>query len=257
MFRRAAIIRQFVILSAAAVAVLAHDKPNAGTWKTWVIASGASHGVPPPPNVPATRQELQWLRGATRDLDPEIVEQIRFWDAGPPSYRWMDLITKRQSAGQPVGAYFARTYAYVSLAIYDATVAAWNAKYDYRRERPSKADPSIRERVAVPRSPSYPSEYAATAAAAAAVMSYLIPAEKAYFEALAEQAGKSRMYAGVEYPSDYAAGRELGRRVAEQVIAKARADGLIFPGPVSFPLALVCGREPILEMPPRRTGNRC
>ena len=52
------------------------------------------------PNAAATRGELEWLRGAAAESDPRIVEQIRFWDSGPPSYRWMDLIVKRQNAGQ-------------------------------------------------------------------------------------------------------------------------------------------------------------
>jgi membrane-associated phospholipid phosphatase len=137
----------------------------------------------------------------------------------------MDLIATRQSSGEAVGTHFVRAYAYVSMAIHDATVAAWNAKQAYRRARPPAADAAIHSRVPMPPSSSYPSDYAATAAAAAAVMAYLAPAEAAYFQSLAEEAGRSRLSAGVEYPSDYFAGVELGRRVAEQVIAKARADG--------------------------------
>ena len=225
MSRVSRITRQFVVLTMAAAAVLAQDAQSAGDWKTWVIGSGRDHGVPPPPNVVATRGELGWLRGVSLESDPRIVEQIRYWDSGPPSYRWMDLIAKRQITGQALGTYWVRASTYVSLAVYDATIAAWNAKQTYQRARPSEADPSIRARVPVPRSPSYPSDYAATAAAAAAVMAYLVPAEAAHFQHLAEEAGKSRLYAGVEYPSDYFAGMELGRRVAEQVIAKARLDG--------------------------------
>ncbi len=129
------------------------------------------------------------------------------------------MLANRQNSGEPVGA-FPRAHAYVSMAIYDATIAAANAKQLYRRARPA----SIRTRVTAPDSYSYPSDYAATAAAAAAVMAYLVPAEAAKFQAMAEEAGRSRLYAGVEYPSDYFAGMELGRRVAEQVIAKAKAD---------------------------------
>jgi len=66
-------------------------------------------------------------------------------------------------------------------------------------------------------------------------MAFLIPAEAAYFENLAEEAGKSRLYAGVEYPSDYFAGLELGRRVAAQVIAKIRTDGSDTPWSGSIP----------------------
>jgi membrane-associated phospholipid phosphatase len=205
-----------------AAAAFAQPGPAPGQWKTWVIASGADHAVPPPPGLEETRAEIDWLQSAAADPDPRILEQLRFWDSGPPSYRWMDLIASRQSAGLSVGAFFPRAYAYAAVAMHDATVAAWNAKYQYNRPRPS--DNRIRPRVPIPQNPSYPSDYAATASAAAEVLAYLIPAEAAYFRSLAEEAGKSRLYAGVEHPSDYEAGAALGRRVAAQVIARARAD---------------------------------
>jgi membrane-associated phospholipid phosphatase len=223
------LFRYFFALTLAGTAVLAHGAQEPGDWKTWVIRSGKDHRVPPPPNAAAMRDELRWLRETSANPDPRILAQIRFWDSGPPSYRWMDLVAQRQTAGQPLGTYFVRAHTYVALAIYDATVAAWNAKQTYKRERPSNADRRIRTQVPVPQSYSYPSEYAATAAAAAAVLAYLVPAEAAHFQNLAEEAGKSRLYAGVEYPSDYLAGLELGRRVAEQVIAKARVDGSDVP----------------------------
>jgi membrane-associated phospholipid phosphatase len=225
MSRSNRISRLVSVAALAAGTILAQATPAAGEWKTWVIRSGQDHGVPPPPDAAATRGELEWLRGASSESDPRIVDQIRYWDAGPPSYRWMDLVTQRQISGQPVGTYFVRAYTYVSLAIYDATVATYNAKQMYRRARPSETDSTIRPRVQVPQSSSYPSEHAATAAAAATVMAYLVPSQAEWFRNLAEEAGKSRLYAGVEHPTDYFAGMELGRRVAEQVIAKARMDG--------------------------------
>src|SRR5439155_13158013 len=90
-------------------------------------------------------------------------------------------------------------------------------------------------RVAVPRSPSYPSDYAATAFAAADVLSYLNPSEADSFRAMAEEAARSRLYAGVEFPTDYNAGMELGHRVAERVIALAKADGSDAPWTGSIP----------------------
>lgn len=200
--------------------------PNAGNWKTWILSSGKAITVPPPPSEAATASELAWLKDFAAQSDPRITGQITYWDAGPPAYRWVDFVTARQIAGQAVGApNVNRPYAYVSIAIYDATVAAWNAKYTYNRKRPSEVDPTVPTRVAVPRSPSYPSEHAAAAGAAAAVLAYFLPAEAASLQSMAEEAGRSRLHAGVEYPSDYSAGLELGRRVAEQVIARARADG--------------------------------
>ena len=38
-------------------------------------------------------------------------QQINFWDAGAPAYRWIDLISERQLAGTPTTAYIHRVYA--------------------------------------------------------------------------------------------------------------------------------------------------
>jgi membrane-associated phospholipid phosphatase len=219
--------RCFVV--AVASCAMAQNSSHPGNWKTFVIPSGADHGVPPPPGAEATAEELAWLKVAVAETNPAIAQQVRFWDAGPPSYRWMDIVTQRQIAGQPLGASPFRAYSYVAMAIYDATIAASNAKETYKRPRPVFSTSSVQPRVRVPESYSYPSEHAATAAAAAAVLSYLVPAQASHFEKLAEEAGKSRLYAGVEYPTDYLAGLELGKRVAAQVIAKARADGSDIP----------------------------
>ena len=188
-------------------------EPNAGTWKTWIISSGKDFRVPPPPDDAGTKAELQWVRGAVAETNPAILDSVTYWDAGAPAYRWIDLMTNRLIAGASVSAFPHRVYTYMALAIYDATIAAWDSKYAYNRLRPSQVDQTLPTRLPTPQSPSYPSEHAATAAAAAAVLSYFFPNEAGSFESLAEQAGKSRLYAGLEFPSDYFAGLELGRQV--------------------------------------------
>ena len=200
-------------------------EPNAGTWKTWAISSGKDYRVPPPPDAAATNYELQWLHDFVGQSDPRIAPEISFWDAGSPAYRWIDLISTRFLQGQPSSAYPHRVYAYVAMAMYDATVATWDSKYAYNRPRPSVADPTLQTLLPTPQSPSYPSEHAAAAAAAAGVLSYFFPNEADYFERLAEGAARSRLYAGLQYPSDYFAGLDLGRQVAARVIALAKADG--------------------------------
>jgi membrane-associated phospholipid phosphatase len=107
-----------------------------------------------------------------------------------------------------------RMLALVNVAMYDATIACWRNKYLHRRPRPAALDPGISPLVETPDSPSFPSEYAATSAAAAAVLSYLFPADGSLYTDLAQEAGRSRLFAGVEFPSDYLAGFDLGKRVA-------------------------------------------
>src|SRR5213075_1633331 len=122
-----------------------------------------------------------------------------------------------------------RVYAYVAMAMNDATIAAWDSKYYYNRPRPSQMDHKLPTAAAVPNSPSYPSEHSATAWAAATVLAHLLPSEGTAFLALADQAGKSRVLAGLQFPSDDDAGADLGRRVAAQVIAMADANGSALP----------------------------
>ena len=200
-------------------------EPHAGQWRTWVISSGKDYRVPPPPSPWRTREELQGLEHLTRHIDNASRQKIAFWDAGAPAYRWIDLISARLFAGTPTTGYPHRVYTYVALAMYDATVATWESKYHYRRPRPSEVDDDIRTALPVPDSPSYPSEHAAAAQAAATVLAHFLPTEAATFQAMAEEAGWSRVLAGVQYPSDYAAGLALGQKVAEAVIEKADADG--------------------------------
>ncbi len=203
----------------------AQIEPTAGTWRTWVISSGKDYRAPAPPGFTDTEAELDAVAGLISHNDDQARQKIAFWDAGAPSYRWIDLINARLLAGTATTAYAHRVYTYVAQAMYDATIATWESKYVYNRRRPSEARRGLPTALPVPNSPSYPSEHAATAQAAASVLAYFLPAEAASFQSMAEEAGWSRVLAGLQYPSDYTAGLDLGRRVAEQVIAKAKSDG--------------------------------
>jgi len=173
-------------------------EPNAGNWRTWVISSGRDYRVPPPPGPAETQAELRALADLISRNDAQAQEQIAFWNAGAPAYRWIDLLNARALAGTTITTN-GRTgvYTYVALAIYDATIAAWESKYAYNRQRPSERDHRLPTALPVPNSPSYPSEHAAAAQAAASVLAYFIPGEAQSFQTMAEQAGWSRVQAGL------------------------------------------------------------
>jgi membrane-associated phospholipid phosphatase len=210
-------------------------EPGAGKWRTRVISSGKDYRVAPPPGFKATKMELRKLAELVSQNDEQVKEQIAYWDAGAPGYRWMDLLNARIMAGTPTTPFPHRVYTYVALAMYDATIATWESKYYYNRPRPSELERWLPTALPVPNSPSYPSEHAAAAQAAATVLAHFLPAEAQTFQAMAEQASWSRVRAGLQYPSDHHAGLDLGRRVAEQVIAKAMADGSSVPWTGSVP----------------------
>ena len=103
-------------------------EPNAGNWKTWVIPSGKDYLVPPPPGAAATRAELRAMADIMSGHDAQVQQQIEFWNAGAPSYRWVDNINARVFAGLPATPFAHRVYTYVTLAMYSATVATWYSK---------------------------------------------------------------------------------------------------------------------------------
>src|SRR5690349_16809189 len=89
-------------------------EPGAGQWTTWVISSGKDCRVPPPPGAAATRAELRTMANLIRQNDAQVQQQITFWDAGAPAYRWMDLINQRALDGKPLTAFSHRVYTYVA-----------------------------------------------------------------------------------------------------------------------------------------------
>ena len=226
----------------------AQVEPKAGAWKTWVLASGGELRVPPP-LTQDTAAELAWLKSfmaETRAM-PEAMKQMRVWTAGPPAYRWVELmlsLIQTRGFSNPKNA---RNFALLNIAMYDATIAAWDSKYTYNRPRPSEADPSISPSVATPRSPSYPSEIAATAGAAAEILAYLYPSDASNFRNLGEEAARAALTAGVNYPSDVVAGLQLGRAVGAQVVAMAQSDGsqAVWTGPVPTGPGLWVGATPL------------
>lgn len=217
-------------------------EPNAGRWQTWVVTDVASVRPTAPPDQTATQAELAELKSLAAQRDDAAQALVAYWDAGSPSYRWIEIaLTQFKSKPFP-NPRIARGMSLMNVAIYDALVAAWQAKYLYNRPRPSQVDPTLTTLAATPNSPSYPDEHAVAAGAAAAILGYLYPDEAQTFTAKAEEAGQSRLLAGVQYPSDVAAGLALGHQVAEQVIALVRPMAPMQNGMVSGQPVRVTGR---------------
>lgn len=197
-------------------------EPGAGSWATWVLEAPDSIEVPPPPAGAESEAEATELEEMAGERTPEMEDAVARWGENTPDQIWtemhMDLVAER--AKDPVAA--SRGYALMSVAVYDATVAAWHWKYAYEREPPA----SLTALAAPGADPSYPSEHAVIAGAASRLLAYLNPElPAARFDQMAEEAAMSRVWAGANYPSDVEAGLALGRSVAEDVIAHGEADG--------------------------------
>jgi membrane-associated phospholipid phosphatase len=212
-------------------------EPAAGTWKTWVVPDVTKIRLAAPPNAAASAAEIETIKSLMAELNDDARAQVAYWDAGPPGYRWMQLASQQMLAQNVAAPLFTRGMALVSVAIYDSTVAAWDSKYAWHRLAPNAVDSTIQPIVVVPNAPVYPSEHAVAAGAASVVMAYLFPSMAETYTDLAEEAARSRVFAGASFPSDIAAGLALGRQVGQMVVAYASMDGSGAPFTGSFPSA--------------------
>lgn len=98
-------------------------------------------------------------------------------------------------------------------------------KTTYWAMRPSQQDSTLAIAFPNPNFASYPSNHSTHSAARAELIAYLIPHLAGYARARGEEAGLSRLWAGIHFRSDHTAGVALGRAVAGKLIAMAERDG--------------------------------
>ena len=248
--RAGALTGAAALLAAGAPAALANPsasrqsgdllEPGAGAWRTWVLSSGSQLRPDPPPAPATAHAEVQELAALAQQRDAAALDRIAYWDTGAPGYRWQEIAIAHGLA-KGIGLFAYRMLALLHVAIYDATIAAWAAKYTYFRPRPSDfnaAGPRFAFQTVIPdpRSPAYPCEHSVAAGAAAAILGYLFPDDAALFAAKAAEAAESRLLAGVQHRSDTTAGLALGQAVAELVIARAKTDGADLPWTGTVPV---------------------
>ena len=113
----------------------------------------------------------------------------------------------------------ARILFLMNSAAFDAAIGCFHAKFTYWYIRPTQADPMIRLAVPLPPHPAYPSAHSCLSGASTTVMSAMFPSEARYLSDVAQEAGLSRVYAGLHYWFDAEAGLHLGAQVAGLAIA--------------------------------------
>lgn len=186
-------------------------------------------GPPPAPGSAEFERDAAELRDFAKNLTNEQRRIANFWNDGLGSYtppgHWnrfaKDAIIQYRL--NPLRS--ARTFAYMNMAIMDAGISCWDAKYFYHYPRPVQTIDGFKTILGTPNFPSYTSGHSTFSAAAAAVLSHIFPAEQAKFDQWALEAAESRIYGGIHYRFDADVGNVQGRNVAAYTIAAAQADG--------------------------------
>jgi PAP2 superfamily protein len=205
-------------------------EPFAGRWRPWNLKDVDDFRPSRPPTHGSAAFEKEMLR--VYEISNPLSERHRrialFWDDGagtttPPGH-WNKIALSQLGRMSPRRA--ATLFATLNTAQSDAVIACWNAKYDFWLVRPvtviHRFDPDWQPAIVTPPHPSYPSGHSTTSAAAATVLSHFLPRRARRLHALAREAARSRLYGGIHYAMDNAAGLKLGARMGKEAVAELR-----------------------------------
>lgn len=185
--------------------------------------------APPAPGSPQFLKDVEELKHYANNMTEEWRRIANYWQDGlgtytPPGH-WnkiaKDYILKYNL--NPLRT--ARTFAYLNMAVMDAGISCWDAKYHYHYPRPIQSIPGFKTIAGTPNFPSYTSGHSAFSAAAAEVLTYVFPQEGSVFRNWALQAAESRIYGGIHWRFDAEVGTEQGINVANYTVEIARNDG--------------------------------
>lgn len=191
-------------------------------------------------------QEVLEVYETTQNLTPEQLEIALFWaddpgqTATPPGHSISILTQLLRQEGASL-AFAAEGYARMGVAVADAFIGCWKAKYIYNLVRPVTIiqqwlDADWMPVVNTPPFPEYPSGHSVQSGAAAVVFRGLFGEEYAFtdhthgglgmaprsfvsFSQMASETAISRLYGGIHYRFAIELGLEQGKCIGERVNA--------------------------------------
>ncbi len=224
--------------------------PEWGNNRPFAMTTDAPCTLPPPPVYSenpgsAFHAEAQEVYDTTRSLTDEQRMIARFWSDDPmlsttPPGHWIAIAMQVLEAGNAPADRRAEVLAMVGIAVADAFIACWQAKYQYDLLRPVTyikrvIDKTWEPLLITPPFPEYPSGHSTQSGAAAEVLTHLFGVKHRFsdntasgdglpgrdfpdFWAAANEAGISRLYGGIHFRAAIEQGLEQGRCVAAHAI---------------------------------------
>jgi hypothetical protein len=232
--------------------------PQWGLVKPFALKSGSQFRPPPPPALTSAAYTAAF--NETKDFGlvnstvrtPAETEVARFWEGkagtpGLPGY-WNEIAeSAAESRGNTLDQN-ARLFAQLNVAVADAVIGHFDAKYTYNRWRPitaiqlagetgnpnTVADPTWQPLLNTPPNPSYVSGHGVVSGAASTVLAHFFGTDNVSvsltsddltgvthsftsFSAAAAEAENSVVWGGIHFRFDVTAGQTLGQSVARFV----------------------------------------
>ncbi len=181
---------------------------------------------PPTFGTPAFKAAVDEVYAIVSARTPTQLAIALKWNRVPPNGpstagEWNRIADSLVRKHHSTEAEAARILAYANVAAFDAQIDCFTTKFKWWLARPFQVDSRIAPLVAfvAPNHPSYPSSHSCVSSAMGAVVADAFPSERRGLDALVEEAGVSRVYAGIHYRFDIVAGQAIGRRAAAKALA--------------------------------------
>ncbi|MGH7348193.1 MAG: vanadium-dependent haloperoxidase, partial [Candidatus Rokuibacteriota bacterium] len=229
--------------------------PNWGKRKPWAMTSGAQFRPGPPPGLKSEvwardYNEIKAIGGKNSAVrTPEQTAIAKFWEATAPAVYWPVARSVAAAPGRDVTAN-ARLMAIAAMAMDDALIAVFDAKYAYNLWRPITAirngdldgndaterDPSWTPFIDTPMHPEYPCAHCIVSASLGAVLqaelgSGPVPSLSSASHTaagavrswktvadFAQEVAVARIYDGVHYRYSTEIGSSMGRQIGELAV---------------------------------------
>lgn len=193
------------------------------------IAKSIRPAAPPSVNSEKFKTELEEVYQVSNNLTRDQERIANFWADGlrtytPPGH-WNYIASTdfvNQNYSEPR---WARNMALLNMALMDAAIVCWDAKYYYYNPRPMQIDTRIKTILGCPNFPAYISGHSTFSGAAATVLGYILPQYTQKYTDYAKEASESRIYGAIHYRSDCEIGLITGNKVGNYAIERGKIDG--------------------------------
>lgn len=177
--------------------------------KMWMLTAAQRDSLRPPPppatGSPAFNAAQEEMRGYNSHPSPEQRRIATYWSDGigtyTPAGHWNEIACNFINQQKLSELKTARALSLLNIALCDAGICC--------RDTASYKTLS----------------HSTFSGAAASVLGYLFPQEVERFNAMATEAGLSRIYAGTHYRFDCEAGLQYGRNIGSFAVTLGKADG--------------------------------
>ncbi|HEY5406156.1 MAG TPA: phosphatase PAP2 family protein [Ginsengibacter sp.] len=190
---------------------------------------GLRPGPPPSTSSDEFNQENEAAYAQIKNPTREQNRIVQYWADGigtytPPGH-WNAIAAEDFIKQNYSEVRWARNMALLNMALMDAGIVCWNTKYYYFNPRPTQMIPEVKTLTGIPNFPSYISGHSSFSGSAAAFLGHIIPANAAKYEAMSEEAAKSRFISGIHTKLDCDQGLVVGKSVGEFAVFRAMTDG--------------------------------